>query len=73
MLFDRTAPDRASPQEDLRLSDPPYGKGTADGARTHDRRVPADFKEGFGIISTVPLSSHSVRRAASDLLRMTLA
>ncbi|GFO38633.1 ranbp-type and c3hc4-type Zinc finger-containing protein 1 [Plakobranchus ocellatus] len=35
----------ASPQQgDLRLSGPPSGQGAGSGARTHDRRVPADLR-----------------------------
>ncbi|GFO15772.1 C-type lectin domain family 4 member g-like [Plakobranchus ocellatus] len=35
----------ASPQQgDLRLSGPPSGQGTGSGARTRDRRVPADLR-----------------------------
>ncbi|GFO18692.1 hypothetical protein PoB_004519700 [Plakobranchus ocellatus] len=35
----------ASPQQgDLRLSDPPSGQGAGGGARTRDRRVPADLR-----------------------------
>ncbi|GFN96435.1 hypothetical protein PoB_002294100 [Plakobranchus ocellatus] len=34
-----------SPQQgDLRLSGPPSGQGTGSGARTRDRRVPADLR-----------------------------
>ncbi|GFO36051.1 ankyrin repeat [Plakobranchus ocellatus] len=37
--------DYASPQQgDLRLSGPPPGQGAGSGARTRDRRVPADFR-----------------------------
>ncbi|GFO03847.1 hypothetical protein PoB_003035200 [Plakobranchus ocellatus] len=35
----------ASPQQgDLRLSGPPSGQGAGSGARTRDRRVPADLR-----------------------------
>ncbi|GFO26126.1 hypothetical protein PoB_005263100 [Plakobranchus ocellatus] len=35
----------ASPQQgDLRLSGPPSGQGASSGARTRDRRVPADLR-----------------------------
>ncbi|GFO29141.1 hypothetical protein PoB_005564600 [Plakobranchus ocellatus] len=35
----------ASPQQgDLRLSGPPSGQGAGGGARTRDRRVPADLR-----------------------------
>ncbi|GFO13962.1 hypothetical protein PoB_004046700 [Plakobranchus ocellatus] len=37
--------DEASPQQgDLRLSGPPSGQGAGSGARTRDRRVPADLR-----------------------------
>ncbi|GFO35453.1 hypothetical protein PoB_006195800 [Plakobranchus ocellatus] len=36
---------QTSPQQgDLRLSGPPSGQGAASGARTRDRRVPADLR-----------------------------
>ncbi|GFN96428.1 hypothetical protein PoB_002293400 [Plakobranchus ocellatus] len=36
---------KASPQQgDLRLSGPPSGQGAGGGARTRDRRVPADLR-----------------------------
>ncbi|GFN76367.1 hypothetical protein PoB_000287300 [Plakobranchus ocellatus] len=35
----------ASPQQgDIRLQGPPSGRGADDGARTRDRRVPADVR-----------------------------
>ncbi|GFO19650.1 hypothetical protein PoB_004615500 [Plakobranchus ocellatus] len=38
-------PQDASPQQgDLRLSGPPSGQGAGSGARTRDRRVPADLR-----------------------------
>ncbi|GFO22374.1 phosphodiesterase [Plakobranchus ocellatus] len=43
----------ASPQEgDLRLSGPPSGQGAGGGARTRDRRLPADLREIS--LATVP-------------------
>ncbi|GFO28800.1 hypothetical protein PoB_005530500 [Plakobranchus ocellatus] len=43
----------ARPQQgDLRLSGPPSGQGAGGGARTHDRRVPADFRADS--LATVP-------------------
>ncbi|GFO34219.1 hypothetical protein PoB_006072400 [Plakobranchus ocellatus] len=45
--FYRGSPERteASPQQgDLRLSGPPSGQGAGSGARTRDRRVPADLR-----------------------------
>ncbi|GFO23376.1 hypothetical protein PoB_004988100 [Plakobranchus ocellatus] len=36
---------QSSPQQgDLRLSGPPSGQGAGSGARTRDRRVPADLR-----------------------------
>ncbi|GFO09357.1 hypothetical protein PoB_003586200 [Plakobranchus ocellatus] len=43
----------ASPQQgDLRLSGPPSGQGAGGGARTRDRRVPADLRADS--LATVP-------------------
>ncbi|GFO49583.1 hypothetical protein PoB_007608800 [Plakobranchus ocellatus] len=43
----------ASPQQgDLRLSGPPSGQGAGGGARTRDRKVPADFRADS--LATVP-------------------
>ncbi|GFO48121.1 hypothetical protein PoB_007462600 [Plakobranchus ocellatus] len=43
----------ASPQQgDLRLSGPPSGQGAGGGARTRDRRVPADLR--VHSLATVP-------------------
>ncbi|GFO00862.1 hypothetical protein PoB_002736700 [Plakobranchus ocellatus] len=43
----------ASPQQgDLRLSGPPSGQGAGGGARTSDRRVPADLRADS--LATVP-------------------
>ncbi|GFO28430.1 hypothetical protein PoB_005493500 [Plakobranchus ocellatus] len=43
----------ASPQQgDLRLSGPPTGQGAGGGARTRDRRVPADLRADS--LATVP-------------------
>ncbi|GFO49694.1 hypothetical protein PoB_007619900 [Plakobranchus ocellatus] len=36
--------ERGPPQGDLRLSGPPSGQGAGSGARTRDRRVPADLR-----------------------------
>ncbi|GFN95787.1 hypothetical protein PoB_002229300 [Plakobranchus ocellatus] len=45
----------ASPQQGgLRLSGPPSGQGAGEGARTHDRRVPADLRADS--LATVPLT-----------------
>ncbi|GFO16920.1 hypothetical protein PoB_004342500 [Plakobranchus ocellatus] len=47
----------ASPQQgDLRLSGPPSGQGAGGGARTRDRRVPADFRADS--LATVPPTPH---------------
>ncbi|GFO34333.1 hypothetical protein PoB_006083800 [Plakobranchus ocellatus] len=47
----------ASPQQgDLRLSGPPSGQGAGSGARTRDRRVPADLWAD----SQATLDSHEV-------------
>ncbi|GFO08484.1 hypothetical protein PoB_003498900 [Plakobranchus ocellatus] len=41
----RTQHPATSPQQgDLRLSGPPSGQGAGSGARTRDRRVPADLR-----------------------------
>ncbi|GFN74732.1 hypothetical protein PoB_000123800 [Plakobranchus ocellatus] len=45
--------DEARPQQgDLRLSGPPSGQGIGGGARTRDRRVPADLRAES--LATVP-------------------
>ncbi|GFO45309.1 hypothetical protein PoB_007181400, partial [Plakobranchus ocellatus] len=50
----------ASPQQgDLRLSDLPSGQGAGGGARTHNRRVPADLRADSLI--TVPPSPLKAR------------
>ncbi|GFO48045.1 hypothetical protein PoB_007455000 [Plakobranchus ocellatus] len=41
---------------DLRLLDPPSGQGTGSGARTRDRRVPADLRADS--LTTVPPTPH---------------
>ncbi|GFN86932.1 endonuclease-reverse transcriptase [Plakobranchus ocellatus] len=38
------SPDPSPQQGDLRLSGPPSGQGAGSGARTRDRRVPADLR-----------------------------
>ncbi|GFO15991.1 hypothetical protein PoB_004249600 [Plakobranchus ocellatus] len=44
---------KASPQQgDLRLSGPPSGQGAGGGARTRDRKVPADLRADS--LATVP-------------------
>ncbi|GFN95229.1 hypothetical protein PoB_002173500 [Plakobranchus ocellatus] len=44
-ILERPVKLRASPQQgDLRLSGPPSGQGAGGGARTRDRRVPADLR-----------------------------
>ncbi|GFN74799.1 hypothetical protein PoB_000130500 [Plakobranchus ocellatus] len=48
----------ADPQQgDLRLSGPPFGQGTGGGARTRDRRVPADLRADS--LVTVPPTPHT--------------
>ncbi|GFO19931.1 hypothetical protein PoB_004643600 [Plakobranchus ocellatus] len=48
-----TSTQKASPQQgDLRLSGPPSGQGTGGGARTRDRRGPADLRTDS--LATVP-------------------
>ncbi|GFN99836.1 hypothetical protein PoB_002634200 [Plakobranchus ocellatus] len=50
---DWTGQDTASPQQgDLRLLGPPSGRDADGGARTRDRRVPADLREDLQ--ATVP-------------------
>ncbi|GFO12844.1 hypothetical protein PoB_003934900 [Plakobranchus ocellatus] len=45
--------NKASPQQgDLRLSGPPSGQDAGGGARTRDRRVPADLRADS--LATVP-------------------
>ncbi|GFN83382.1 hypothetical protein PoB_000988800 [Plakobranchus ocellatus] len=48
----------ASPQQgDLRLSGPPSGQGAGGGARTRDRRVPADLRaDSLATVPPTPLS-----------------
>ncbi|GFO29985.1 hypothetical protein PoB_005649000 [Plakobranchus ocellatus] len=48
-----TAPGIRPQQGDLRLSGPTSGQGAGGGARTCDRRVPADFR--VDSLATVPL------------------
>ncbi|GFO10218.1 G patch domain-containing protein 2-like [Plakobranchus ocellatus] len=53
-----------SPQQgDLRLSGPPSGQGAGSGARTHDRRVPADLRADSQ--ATVLLTPPDNRRMTS--------
>ncbi|GFN99341.1 hypothetical protein PoB_002584700 [Plakobranchus ocellatus] len=40
------------PQSDLRLLSPPSGQGTGGGAKTHNRKVPADLRADS--LATVP-------------------
>ncbi|GFO06731.1 hypothetical protein PoB_003323600 [Plakobranchus ocellatus] len=50
----------ASPQQtDFRLSGPPSGRGAGGGARTHNRRVPADPRTDS--LATVPPSPRKAR------------
>ncbi|GFO43302.1 hypothetical protein PoB_006980700 [Plakobranchus ocellatus] len=54
----------ASPeQDDLRLSGPPQGQGTGGGARTRDRRVPADLRTDS--LTSVPPKRHSLEKKHS--------
>ncbi|GFO25098.1 hypothetical protein PoB_005160300 [Plakobranchus ocellatus] len=42
---------------DLRLSGPPSGQGAGSGARTRDRRVPADLRaDSLATVPPTPLS-----------------
>ncbi|GFO30006.1 hypothetical protein PoB_005651100 [Plakobranchus ocellatus] len=51
---------KASPQQgDLRLSGPPSGQGDGGGARTRDRRVPANLTADS--ITTVPPTPPHIR------------
>ncbi|GFO47200.1 hypothetical protein PoB_007370500 [Plakobranchus ocellatus] len=52
-----TANTRNLQQDDLRLSSPPSGQGTSGGARTCDRRVPADLRAN--LLATVPPTPHN--------------
>ncbi|GFO44414.1 hypothetical protein PoB_007091900 [Plakobranchus ocellatus] len=47
----------ASPQQnDIRLSSPPSGQGAGGGARTSDRRVPADLRaDSLASVPPTPL------------------
>ncbi|GFO34769.1 hypothetical protein PoB_006127400 [Plakobranchus ocellatus] len=47
----------SSPQQgDLRLSGPPSGQGASGGARTRDRRVPADIRaDSLATVPSTPL------------------
>ncbi|GFN76272.1 hypothetical protein PoB_000277800 [Plakobranchus ocellatus] len=59
----------ASPQQgDLRLSGPPSGQGAGSGARTRDRRVPADLKADSQatVLPTPP------QRGATDCMGLSL-
>ncbi|GFO20403.1 hypothetical protein PoB_004690800 [Plakobranchus ocellatus] len=48
---------RANPQEgDLRVSGPPSGQGAGGGARTSDRRIPANLRADW--LATVPPTPH---------------
>ncbi|GFO26743.1 hypothetical protein PoB_005324800 [Plakobranchus ocellatus] len=47
----------SSQQDDIRLSGPPPGQGAGVGARTRDRRVPADLRANS--LATVPPTPHS--------------
>ncbi|GFO26288.1 hypothetical protein PoB_005279300 [Plakobranchus ocellatus] len=48
-------PSPASPQQgDLRLSGPPSGHGASGGAKTRDRRIPADLRADT--LATEPLT-----------------
>ncbi|GFN75831.1 hypothetical protein PoB_000233700 [Plakobranchus ocellatus] len=55
----------ASPQQgDLRLSGPPSGQGAGSGARTRDRRVPADLRADSQatVLPTPPGNGEAVRK-----------
>ncbi|GFO27834.1 hypothetical protein PoB_005433900 [Plakobranchus ocellatus] len=53
-----TLKQSTSPQQgDLRLSGPPSGQGAGGGARTRDRRVPADLRADW--LATEPPTPHS--------------
>ncbi|GFO22358.1 hypothetical protein PoB_004886300 [Plakobranchus ocellatus] len=62
---------QSSPQQgDLRLSGPPSGKGTGDGARTRDRRVPSDLRaDSQATVPPTPRNSHEVTRNLKMLQR----
>ncbi|GFO20155.1 hypothetical protein PoB_004666000 [Plakobranchus ocellatus] len=52
----------ASPQQgDLRLSGPPSGQGAGSGARTRDRRVPADLRADLQATATDAPSQKSMK------------
>ncbi|GFO06094.1 hypothetical protein PoB_003259900 [Plakobranchus ocellatus] len=55
----------ASPQQgDVRLSGPPSGQGAGGGARTYDRRVPADLREDS--LAPVPPTPQDLRSIIQD-------
>ncbi|GFO12485.1 hypothetical protein PoB_003899000 [Plakobranchus ocellatus] len=55
----------ASPQQgDLRLSGPPSGQGADGGARTRDRKVPADLRANS--LATVPPTPPSRQEGATE-------
>ncbi|GFO49094.1 hypothetical protein PoB_007559900 [Plakobranchus ocellatus] len=55
----------ASPQQgDLRLSGPPSGQGAGGGARTRDRRIPADLRADS--LATVPPTSPQLSRSLKE-------
>ncbi|GFO45575.1 hypothetical protein PoB_007208000 [Plakobranchus ocellatus] len=64
-ILDRVEADNASPPKgDLRLSGPPSGQGAGGGARTRDRRVPAEFRADS--LVTVPSTPPYCRRIVAE-------
>ncbi|GFN76588.1 hypothetical protein PoB_000309400 [Plakobranchus ocellatus] len=61
-----------SPQQgDLRLSGPPSGQGAGSGARTRDRRVPADLRADSQA-TVLPTPPHNRGRETGSKLRRNL-
>ncbi|GFO16793.1 hypothetical protein PoB_004329800 [Plakobranchus ocellatus] len=63
----RTQDEAFGPQKgDLRLLGSPAGQGNSSGARTHDRRIPADLREVS--LTTVPPKPPHPKKAAPAVL-----
>ncbi|GFO30272.1 hypothetical protein PoB_005677700 [Plakobranchus ocellatus] len=60
----------ASPQQgDLRLSGPPSGQGAGSGARTRDRRVPADLRaDSQATVLPTPFFSMKTKNHTNNIL-----
>ncbi|GFO42298.1 hypothetical protein PoB_006880300 [Plakobranchus ocellatus] len=59
--------DSLTQQGDLRLLGPPSGQGAGSGARTRDRRIPADLRaDSLTTVPPTPLRSESDRQQAAS-------